>query len=162
MARGAKKTSAKKAGGAKAGARSAGKQRSGAKKAAGQKRGTPARRGAQAGGAENLLAAFSTLAGSALGREIIADVLESAATALRKDRGNIRQEIESGVERATEAAGSTVDVATEVASGTMGLAQTAAGVLAEVATDTARSMLGVSSDEDEGGRSKRRGRGVKS
>ena len=104
MARGARKTSAKKAGGAKAGGPLAGKQRSGAKKAAGQKRRSSARRGTQAAGSENILAAFNTLAGTALGREIIADVLESAATALRKDRGNVRREIESGVEQASEVA----------------------------------------------------------
>jgi hypothetical protein len=116
----------------------------------------------QSAAAENLLGAVSTLAGSALGRQIIADVLEAAATALRKDRGNIRQEIETGVEQVTETAGTAVNVATEVASGTVGLAQTAAGVLAEVATDAARSMLVGSRDDDEGGRTERRGRNAKS
>ena len=162
MAKSAKKTSTKRSGGAKARGRSAGKQRSPSKKTVGQKRGASGKRMTQSAAAENLLGAVSTLAGSALGRQIIADVLEAAATALRKDRGNIRQEIETGVEQVTETAGTAVNVATEVASGTVGLAQTAAGVLAEVATDAARSMLVGSRDDDEGGRTERRGRNAKS
>jgi hypothetical protein len=160
MARGAKKTSTKKGGGAKAGGRSAGKQRGAAKKTAGQKRRTSGKQTTPFAGAEGMLAAFSTLATSAVGREIIADVLESAAAALRKARGNVQEGIESGVETATETAGAAVSVASEVASGTVGLAQTAAGVLAEVATDAARSML-VGPSDDEGGNGRRRGRSAK-
>jgi hypothetical protein len=155
MARGAKKTSAKKGSGAKARTRPAGKQRSTAKSTAGQKRGA-ARKSQGLATSENIFGAMTTLVGTTLGREIIAEVLEAAAAALRR-RGSVAQVAERAGEQASETAATAVDVAGEVASGTVGLAQTAAGVLAEVAADTARSMMPGSADDDEtsGGRAGR-------
>jgi hypothetical protein len=152
MARGTKKTSAKKTSGAKARSHSAGKQRSG-KGAAAQKRGAARKPRGTAAASENLFGAMSTLVGTALGREIIAEVLEAAAATLRR-RGGMAQVAEDAREQASETAATAVDVATEVASGTVGLAQTAAGVLAGVATDAARSMLpGAPNEGEAGGRS---------
>jgi len=158
MARGARKTSAKKGSGAKARSRPAGKQRS-TKSTAAQKRGGARKSGGTEGASENLFGAMSTLVGTALGREIIAEILEAAAATLRR-RGGMARAAESAGEQASEAAATAGDVAAEVASGTVGLAQTAAGVLAEVATDAARSMLPAASEEGEaGGRSASRQRG---
>jgi hypothetical protein len=97
------------------------------------------------------------LAGSVAGRLLLADALEAAADALRKTREGVGEAAEQGAEAAAKVA----DVTTEAVTGTVDLAQTAAGVLAEMATSVARSMLPGSSgdNDDKGARGSRRGRG---
>ena len=151
MAKAAKKASAKRGGAAKTRARSGGAHRSAAKNTGAKKQMRSRKAQGQSSGlSENWLGAASTLVASAVGREILAEVLEAAVSALRRSRGNIGEAARAGAEQASHTAGAAVDVATEVATGTMTLAQTAAGVLAEVATDAARTMLpGSSADDDE-------------
>jgi hypothetical protein len=149
MAKATKKSSTKRAG-AKARPGAAAKGRSGAKGAA-KKRGGSRKSREQSGLPENLLGAMSTLVGSAGGRQIVADVLEAVASVLRKTREGVAQVAEQGSGAASSAAG----VAGEVVSGTVDLAQTAAGVLADVATSAARSMMpgsmGGDGDNESGG-----------
>jgi hypothetical protein len=158
MARAAKKTPAKERGSAKAATRPATQKRAPTNAKTTQKRTSKTRSQKQTADTGTLLNAVSNLAGSALGREIIADVLEAAAGALRKQRVNVGRVIGAGAEQVSEAAGTAADVATEAVAGTVGLAQAAAGVLAEVVTDAAQSVLPGSSTSDNG-RGKGRGRG---
>ena len=154
MAKAAKTTSKKRSGPAKARKSSGGKQRSGSKTGAAKKRRATRKSESPSATSASWLTALSTLAGSAPGREIIADVLEAAASALRKSGTRIGQAVVSRAQQGIQAAGTAAEVAAEVATGTVGLAQTAASVLAEVATDAARSMLpGAAGGDDEAGRS---------
>ena len=93
---------------------------------------------------ESWLSAASTLVASEVGRAILAEVLEAAASALRKDRGRDWDEPRS------ESASSVGDVAAEGASRVF--ARTAAGVLAEVATGAVRRMLPEATKGDDEGR----------
>jgi hypothetical protein len=83
--------------------------------------------------AESWLSAASTLVTSQVGRTILAEVLEAAASALRKDRGRDADEPRSGSPSIAS------DLSAEGASSVF--ARTAAGVLAEVATGAVRRML---------------------
>jgi type IV secretory pathway TrbL component len=85
--------------------------------------------------------AIDTLIASPSGREILANVLEAAAEALRRVGPGVGQAAEAGAQQVMETSEAAAEIGTEVASGTMALAQTAAGVLADVVTDAARSLL---------------------
>ena len=93
--------------------------------------------GATTSTAQRSWQAISTLIDTPLGREILADVLVAAATAaaaaLTRHRPSAQQ-----VAHAGEAA---VETGARMASGTSHLAQVAAGALAEIMTEAARSIL---------------------
>jgi hypothetical protein len=90
---------------------------------------------------------FASLATSPLAREIMADVLEAAVAALRKERPGLEALGAQQLARGEQAA---ADLGSEMVAGTAALAQTAVGVLTEAVADTALSMIGgpVSSEGD--------------
>lgn len=139
----AKKGSAKGAGTKSAGTRAA------AKRGAARGASKGGRRQSSQGSAQSWFGALNTLMASGPGRDIIADVLEAAAGALRRHRANVSEAMEAGAERMSDATGAAANVATEMAMGTVELAQTAATVLADVVTDAARSVLPGGIDEDD-------------
>jgi hypothetical protein len=135
---------------------SAARGRTSAKKTAGkkpgaQKRSAGKRRSQRRGASGDWLGAVTTLVGSPDGRAILAEVFESVAATLRKQREAVTRTTGSGAAAISETAGSAVDAATEMATGTVNLAQTAAAVLADVVGEATRSVLPGSSkgDEDE-------------
>jgi hypothetical protein len=169
MARAAKKAAPRKArGGTGTKARPTSKKSTSAKKvASAQKAGAPRRIASKrrspkpSAGAGQWLGAVSNLVGTLEGREIVADVLEAAAAALRKGRRNVASAVEAGTEQVLETAETATNVATEVAAGTASLAGTAAGVLAEAVADVAHSVLpggsaGADAGREPGRRSRRR------
>jgi hypothetical protein len=122
----------------------------------------------------------SALLASQPGRDILAEVLESAAAVLRKDRTG--QQVAGGVnalsETGTNVVSTAVDVGTDVASGAadagaeitsavVDMAETAAGALATMATGAVLNMLpgessGSPSRSRRGGARKRRSGGESS
>lgn len=121
-------------------AAAASKSRSPTKAREASKKRTPSKSKArqQPAKSQNWGSAISSLVTSSLGREILADVLEAAAAALKRERPGLQAAGAEQIARAGEAA---TNIGTEIASGTAALAQTAVGVLAEVVSDTARSVL---------------------
>jgi hypothetical protein len=79
------------------------------------------------------------MATSPLAREIMADVLEAAVAALRKERPGLEALGAQQLARGEQAA---ADLGSEMVAGTAALAQTAVGVLAGAVADTALSVLG--------------------
>jgi len=69
----------------------------------------------------------------------MADVLEAAVAALRKERPGLEALGAQQLARAEQAA---ADVGSEIVAGTAALAQTAVGVLSGAVADTALSVLG--------------------
>ena len=65
-----------------------------------------------------------------MGCEVLADVLEAAAGALRKARADVQDAMEAGAAAASAAGDSAVNVGTEMATGTVALVQTATEALA--------------------------------
>ena len=96
---------------------------------------------AGATGEQNWSSALTALVSSSLGREILADVLEAAAGALRRAQGNMQEAIAAGTSAASEASDTAVSVSSELVSGTAAVAQTATEVLGDVVTAAARSLL---------------------
>jgi hypothetical protein len=138
-----------------------------------QTRAQPRRRQPQP---ESWAAGVGSLLTSELGREILADMLNAAAGALRQHRGTGQQAQEAGqgmVDRGTDVATTAVQVGSEAASGAVDtgaeitaaavdMAQTAAGALATVATSAVLNMLpGGGTNEDEGQTGRRRRRATK-
>jgi hypothetical protein len=156
MAKGARKSAARRGRVGKAQAVAGGKGQSIARRGGGKARGGSRQGAGQFELPDAVFGLVGALAGSVAGRLILADALEAAAGVLRKTREGVGQAAEQGVEAASRVA----DVTTEAVSGTVNLAQTAAGVLAEMATSAARSMLPGSSgeDDDQEDRGSRRGR----
>jgi len=142
MARAASKKSSKKRGAAsrKTGRGSARKGPA-AKKGAPQKRSASKGRRRQTKGSAEWAGAFQTLLGSSQGREIMADMLDAVSATLRKQRETAIRAGEAGTEAVAGAVETTLDAATEIASGTMGIAQRAATVLTDVISEAMRSVL---------------------
>jgi hypothetical protein len=84
---------------------------------------------------------LQTLVTSSLGREILADVLEASAAALRKARTDARDVMEAGATAATAAGQTATSVGTEMATGAAALVQTATETLADLVTSTASSLI---------------------
>lgn len=135
----------------KAPARTASKKRSAKKvetKKARPRRAAPkrataprAQHGRKATGTPDWMGAIDTLITSPNGREVLASVLYAAADALRAQGAATRQAAESGAQQMMETSEAAADIGTEMASGSIALAQTAAGVLAGVATEAARGLV---------------------
>jgi hypothetical protein len=105
MARAAKKTAR---GGAKAQARSAPAKRGARKAGAATKRAAAKGRSRQQSGAVgSWFDALSTLSGSTLGLQIMAEVLEAAAAAIRNRPQMVSEMVEAGVGMATDTATTT-------------------------------------------------------
>jgi hypothetical protein len=119
---------------------------------------------------------MNTLLTSDLGREILADVLNAAAGALRQNRemGQKAQEAgramtdrgtdlaSSAVQVGTQAAAGAVDTSAEITAAAVDIAQTAAGTLATVATNAVLNMLpGADAGKDENQDGRRRTGGGK-
>jgi hypothetical protein len=124
------------------------RQRATAKRGSASKR--RARKAARAG--QSWPAALETLVSSSQGRNILAEVLEAAAGALRKGQGELQENVATGARAMRDVSGAAIDAGTEVVKGTAGLAQTATEVLADVVTSAARSLL---PESGEGGTSRR-------
>jgi hypothetical protein len=121
----------------------------------------------QAAPAQSWTSSVGALLTSQLGREILADVLDSAAGVLRRNRDVAQQvaasgeaALDSGRDMATAAFDASTNVAGEVASATRGIAQTAAGALAELASDAMNAMTSGAAGTGRG-RGGRGGRGSK-
>jgi hypothetical protein len=84
---------------------------------------------------------LQTLVTSSLGREILADVLEASAGALRKARADARDAMEAGATAATAAGQTATSVGSEMATGAAALVQTATETLADIVTSTASSLI---------------------
>jgi hypothetical protein len=143
MARAASKKSSKKRGAAssKTG-RGRAQKGSAAKWEAPQKRAASKARGRrQTGGSTDWAGAFQTLIGSPQGREVLADMFDAVAGALRNQRETAATAAEDGTEAVASTVETTLDAATEIASGTMGVAQTATTVLTDVISDAMRSVI---------------------
>lgn len=99
---------------------------------------------------QSWVAALASLTTSPLARAILADVLEAAVVALRKQRPGLEALGSQQLARAEQAA---ADVGSELVAGTAALAQTAVGVLTGAVADTALSVLGASParEDDRGG-----------
>jgi hypothetical protein len=139
------------------------KTRAGAKtkpRVSAKKEGAPQRRGARARAAskksapkqvsrtEGWASSVGSLLTSQPGREILADVLDAAAGVLRRNREVAQQvvasgeaAVESGRELATAAFRAGTTAADEVAAATRGVAETAAGALAELAGEALRTLM---------------------
>lgn len=138
MAKSTKSTSSKARGGRKA------QERAGSKKTAAQpRRGGQARAGAkksarrQTAQTESWANSVSSLLSTQAGREILADVFDAAAGVLRRNREIAQQVVASGgaaLQAGTNAAG-------DVTSAARGMAQSAAGSLADLASETVRAIL---------------------
>jgi hypothetical protein len=146
MAKGARKSPGRR--GSKKTATRAATQRSAAKGKRGPQRRAAKRSRGQAALSENWFGSVSTLVGSTVGREILAEALEAVAAVLRKSRAGINQAVDQGTGAASTAAG----MATEVVADTMSLAQTAAGVLADVTKEAVLSMIPSPAESGEGAR----------
>jgi hypothetical protein len=123
--------------------------------------------------AESWAANVGSLVVSEVGRQILAEMLDAAARALRENRAVAREVqaageaiIDRGAETAStvvqvgaEVASGTVEAGTEVASAAATMARTAAEALATVATNAALNMFSVASGS-EGRETKRRPRGA--
>src|SRR6476619_3879744 len=102
-----------------------------AQKGPAAKRGAPQKRAASKGrrrrqtGGTEWAGAFQTLIGSPQGREILADMFDAVAVALRKQRETATRAAEDGTEAVAGTVETTLDAATEIAAGTMGIARTA-------------------------------------
>jgi hypothetical protein len=83
--------------------------------------------------------ALATMITSQLGRDILSDVLEAAAAALRKERPG--QQTSTDARNAPDTTDSPVSVAAELAAGSAALASTAVNVLAGAVTDSALTAL---------------------
>jgi len=90
---------------------------------------------------QNLSGMVQALVTSSMGREVLADVLEAVAGALRKARADVQDAMEAGASAASAAGDSAVNVGTEMATGTVALVQTATEALADIVTGTAQSLL---------------------
>ena len=99
---------------------------------------------------------LQTLVTSSLGREILADVLEASAGALRKARTDAQDAMEAGALATTAAGQAATSVGTEMATGAAALVQTATETLADLVTSTASSLI-PPGEESEPRRSPRRG-----
>ena len=143
MARAASKKSSKKRGAASSRKTGRGSARKGpaAKKGAPQKRSASKGRRRQTKGSAEWAGAFQTLIGSSQGREIMADMLDAVSATLRKQRETAIRAGEAGTEAVAGTVETTLDAATEIASGTMGIAQSAATVLTDVISEAMRSVL---------------------
>jgi hypothetical protein len=87
----------------------------------------------------------ASLVTSAMGRAILADVLEAAAAALRKERPGFEQ---AGADQMASAREAATSAGSEIVSGTAALAQRAVSVLTEAAADAALDALdGMAADE---------------
>jgi len=93
---------------------------------------------------------LASLATSPLARDIMADVLEAAVAALRKERPGLEA---LGARQLARGEQAVADLGSEMMAGTSALAQTAVGVLTEAVADTALSVMGGSAsparDNDE-------------
>ena len=144
MARAASKKSSKKRGVASSTKTGRGRAQKGpaAKRGAPQKRAAAkGRRRRQTGGSPDWAGAFQTLIGSSHGREILADMFDAVAVALRKQRETATRAAEDGTEAVVGTVETTLDAATEIAAGTMGIARTAATVLTDVVSDAMRAVV---------------------
>ena len=144
MARAPSKKSSKK----RSSASSTKTGRARAQKGPAAKRGAPQKRAAakgrrrrQTGGSPDWAGAFQTLIGSPQGREILADMFDAVAVALRKQRETATRAAEDGTEAVVGTVETTLDAATEIAAGTMGIARTAATVLTDVVSDAMRAVV---------------------
>ena len=97
---------------------------------------------------ESWASSVGSLMTSQVGREILADVLDAAAGVLRRNREITEQVVasggaalESGRELATAAFRAGTSAADDVASATRGMAESAAGTLAELAGEAVRTMM---------------------
>jgi hypothetical protein len=82
--------------------------------------------------------AVASLVTSALGRAILADVLEAAAAALKKERPEFER---AGVDQIASPGEAATSVGSEMMSGTAALAQRAVSVLTEAVTEKALNAL---------------------
>jgi hypothetical protein len=111
-------------------------------RAAAKKGGTSTRRARTAGPAgESWSGALETLVSSSLGRDILADALEAAAGALRRGRGELQETVTAGARAIRDTSSAAIDAGTEMVTGAASLAQSAAEVLADAVTSSARSLL---------------------
>jgi hypothetical protein len=90
---------------------------------------------------QNWSGMIQALVTSTMGREVLADVLEAAAGALRKARADVQDAMAAGATAASAAGDTAVNVGTEMATGTVALVQTATEALADIVTGTAQTML---------------------
>ncbi len=141
MARAASKKSSKKRGAASSTKTGRGSARKGpaAKKGAPQKR--SASNGRRRQGSAEWAVALQTLIGSSHGREILADMFDAVAGTLRKQGETATRAAEDGTEVVAGTVETTLDAATEIASGSMRIAQTAATVLTDVVSDAMRAVV---------------------
>ena len=95
------------------------------------------RAGATRSKAQQSSGLLDRLVSSTIAREILADVLEAAAGALRKARTNVQDAVNEVTSVANDASETAVSVTAEMASGAAAIAQTATDMLANaVATTT--------------------------
>ena len=143
MARAASKKSSKKRGAASSRKAGQGSARKGpaAKKGAPQKRSASKGRRRQTKGSAEWAVALQTLIGSSHGREILADMFDAVAGTLRKQGETATRAAEDGTEVVAGTVETTLDAATEIASGSMRIAQTAATVLTDVVSDAMRAVV---------------------
>ena len=96
--------------------------------------------------------ALSTLFGSDVGRQLLADALVAAATAAAgvlaaRHRPELRQAGQAAGEHLADARDTVVDTAQQAGSATRDIAHAAAGALAHVVTDAALSLVSGKTDK---------------
>jgi hypothetical protein len=143
MARAASRTSSKKRGAA-----STKTGRGSTRKGSAAKKGVPQKRSASKGrprrqskGSAAWVGALQTLIGSSEGRAMLADMFDAVSATLRKQRETATRAVGEGTEAVAGTVETTLDAATEIASGTMGVAQTAGTVLIDVISDAMRAVV---------------------
>jgi len=110
---------------------------------------------------QNWSGMVQALVTSNMGREVLADVLEAAAGALRKTRADVQDAMEAGVSAASAAGDSAVNVGAEMATGTVALVQTATEALADIVTGTAQTLIPTLAGAEPAPAPRRGGRGRK-
>jgi len=108
---------------------------------------------------QNLTSTLQTLVSSPVGREVLADILEAAAGALRKARADVQDIMEASASAATAAGETATSVGAEMATGAAALVQTATETLADLVTSTATNLLAPADEADARTSSRRGARG---